>query len=298
MSWQVIALGAYFLLAIVGVVDKILVSGPIRSPAALAFYTSVLALAIFALAPFVGISWPGISQLLLACSSGFLFSLALLLYFRAVKKQEISRVVPGIAGFAPILTLLFSIVLFHEAFSPLQLVAFALLVCGGVFITLERGVAQLANMRNVAAVIAAALAFSLSFVLIEAVYDAQPFWSGFMWSRVGGGIFALLILLHRGARAQIFKKTATIPSSGKALFMTNQVVASGAFILQNFAFSLGPVALVYALESTRHFFLLLFASIVSKVRPALLKERTDRATVAYKIAALAFIMVGLFLMFY
>lgn len=295
--WQLVALGAYFLLGVVGIIDKILLSGVIKSPAALTFYTSTLALIIFVLAPFVGMSWHGGWQFVLATGAGFTFSLGILLYFRAAKKQEISRVVPGIAGFAPIFTLLLSTIFLGDTFSIQQSIAFMLLVVGGILITFEMRAKYILNFKNLLDIIVAAFVFSASFVLAKAVYIAQPFWSGFIWMRLGGGLFALLLLLDWGARKQIFAGAGHIPASGRNLFFVNQIIASGAFILQNFAFSLGPVALVNAFESTRHFFLLLLTVIMTKLYPKVLHERINIGTLFYKLAAIVCIMIGLFLMF-
>ncbi|RJQ14634.1 DMT family transporter [Candidatus Parcubacteria bacterium] len=295
--WQLIALLAYFLLSITGVIDKILVSGAIKSPKALVFFISILSLALFLIAPLVGLVWVGFNQFIIAVVAGAIFSLALLSYFKAAKDQEISRVIPGIAGFAPIFTLIFSVNFLGDTFSWIQLLAFVFLVVGGVLITFERNAMQTENMRHLFGVVLAALLFSISFILAKAVYNMQPFWSGFMWMRLGGGIFVLLFLLKREWRKEIFSQARQSPVSGKTLFFSGQAVSSIAFILQNFAFSLGPVALVNALESTRHFFILLLTVILSKFYPNILREVVGKGAIIYKVFAIGLIMTGLFLVF-
>lgn len=294
--WQLVAISAYTLLAVVALVDKILLTGPVRNPAVYTFYTTTLALAVLVLIP-LGFNWPGVGQLVLALLAGFTFALALLLYYQAAKRQEISRVIPAIAGFLPVFTLFNSFLFLGDRLNINQLAAFALLVVGGVVITIERGMKSPLNIKNLRWVIAAAFTFSIAFVLTKAVFNAQPFWSGFIWMRLGGFLFALLLLAFSQVRHALKENITTMRRPSSFLFVANQGIAATAFILQNYAILLGPVALINALESFRHVFLLILTVIFSKFYATILKERIFIKVLAQKLIAISLIALGLILLF-
>ena len=294
--WQVVALSAYLLLAIVALIDKILLVGSVDKPAVFAFYTATLGLLALLFIPF-GFSWPGIEQFILAVAAGFVFILALLLYYRIAKGQEISRVIPGIAAFLPIFTLINSFVFLGDRFNLSQILAFAFLVAGGILVTLQFGYKFHYNFKNLGLILLAAFTFSVAFVLTKAVFNEQSFWSGFIWMRIGGFLFAVFLLFFAGVRQAIKSNMASIGRGGSILFMTNQGLAAGAFILQNYAFSLGPLALVNALESFRYVFLLILTVIISKFYSRILTERVSKVVMLQKFGAIGLVSVGLILLF-
>jgi drug/metabolite transporter (DMT)-like permease len=58
------------------------------------------------------------------------------------------------------------------------------------------------------------------------------------------------------------------------------------------AVSLGPVTLVTALSSLQPFFVLVFALLLSRFLPGVLKEETGRSTVFLKLASIALMFAG------
>src|SRR3990167_6709762 len=96
MSWILIALISYFLLAIVTVFDKFILSKKLPHPAAYAFYLSVVNIFVLALIPF-GFERPSFSVAAIALFSGALFFVGLIFLFRGITAFEASRVTP-VAG--------------------------------------------------------------------------------------------------------------------------------------------------------------------------------------------------------
>ena len=107
MDWLLLALTAYFGLAIVAVIDKYLLVGPVRSPALYAGTVGILGIFTLALIP-LGFSIPQPIDIVLSVISGTAFIIALIAYFTALKKSEATRVVPLASAFVPLLTLLFA----------------------------------------------------------------------------------------------------------------------------------------------------------------------------------------------
>src|SRR3989344_6880820 len=107
MTWLPLAIAGYFLLAIASIGDKFILTGPLPSPRAYAFFIGLLgALTIPFFMPF-GFAVPhDILTVIISLATGSLWIIALAVSFEAVRRVEISRVVPAIGAFVPIFTLL------------------------------------------------------------------------------------------------------------------------------------------------------------------------------------------------
>ena len=141
--------------------------------------------------------------------------------------------------------------------------------------------------------------FALSFILAKFVYLAQPFWSGFIWMRIGGFLVVLCFLFSKEVREGLFKKQVGLKLKTMVLFLGNQGVAAGGFVLQNWGIALAPLVFlpfVNALEGTKYLFVLIFAVLISVKFPQLLREEVSRRVILQKVVAILLIVSGLFLL--
>ena len=129
MLWIIVSIIAYFLFAIVSLIDEILLSDRIIKPKVYAFYAGILSsLVLFLL--FFDSTIPSLSYILIALISGILWMLAIISFFESLKRYELSRVVPAIGAFLPVFTLGLSYVFSYFAgidfasFNLLKIVAF------------------------------------------------------------------------------------------------------------------------------------------------------------------------------
>jgi drug/metabolite transporter (DMT)-like permease len=295
MPWLIVAISAYFLLAIVALGDKYLLAGP-PSPKSYSFYVGVLGILVLLLIPFVGFSIPSLSQIILSFLAGSIFIFALFGLYTGFEHFEASRVLPAIGGFLPLFT--FGLTYFFsggkEFLTLWEGLAFALLLAGSVIITLKKGKPIISKSFQIS--VLTALLFAIAFVLTKFVYLAQPFWSGFIWMRIGGFLAAICFLFTKEVKEEIFKKKFTFQKKTGTIFLLNQAIAAGAFILQNWAIALVPLGLlafVNALEGTKYVFLLIFAVILSLRFPKILKEEVSRKILFQKIIAVLLIGAGL-----
>lgn len=291
MSWLVIVLVGHLLNAVAFLMDKFLLTKRIGSPFVYAFFIGALGVLGVALAPF-GFGVPSLPEIVRALVAGASFVLALIFFFYALKKNEASRVVPLTGGLVPAFTFFLAYLFLGERLGGGEIVAFALLVAGGVLITLDRGGRGSASGYFYA--IIAALIFAVSFVLTKQVYLEQNFVSGFVWSRIGGFLAALLILLAPQQRYAILHQPKQ-EGSGKttALFFTGQAAGALGFVLVNYAISLASVSLVNAMQGVQYAFLLVIAAILSRRFPKILSEGLTGFVLAQKIAAIILISAGI-----
>lgn len=304
MTWLSVTILAYFILAIVFLVDKYLLVGPIPNPKIYAFYIGVLGIAVLLLIPFIDFYLPTLFETLLAFVSGASFILGISWFFKALRLFESSRVVPAVGGILPIFTFLL-IFLFSggkETFNFWEIFSFLLLICGSILITYERSKKFSLKSFNIS--IVAAFFFALSFVFSKYIYMQHPFLTGLVWIRIGGVLTALTFLLSRELRSEIFKKELGLQKKTAAIFLSSQAAGGGANILQNWAVALAPlsyVAFINALQGIQYVFLLFFTIFLSLTQPswakrAGLKEEISKETLIPKTIAILLIGGGLALL--
>jgi len=307
MSWIAVALLAYLLLAVANLFDKFLVDNVLTSSKAYAFIACLLGSLVILGAPWF-LEWPGFYWLTIDLLSGGIFAVALWLLYEALRRGEAAQTLVFVGGLTPIFSIIFSILFFKERFLPLEWIGIVTLLLG-IFIVallpkkrnyLSRVVARLKIIQEIktASLVFAlfsALAYAIYFVLTKYAYNAQPFASAFIWTRLGAAIFVLIFLIRKLDRQQIFGAFKNPrQNKHKYLVVSNQILGSLGFILQNYAIFLGSVALVNAFQGVQYAFLLLVSSFLAILSPKLLKESFSWNIFLQKLAAIVVIGFGLY----
>lgn len=298
MPWLIIIIFAYFILAVVGLVDKYLLGGPIPNPKVYAFCVGVLGILSLFLIPFVQFLVPSFLDLILTFVAGTIYIFALFGFFNALKLFEASRVVPAIGGFLPLFTFLLTFLLGNrEVLKGFEIISFILLISGSVLIALQ--IPKWISLKSLQISALTAFLFALTFILTKFVYLSQPFWSGFIWMRMSGFFIALFFLFAKEVREELFKKRVSLKPKTTSLFLLNQAMGGGAFVLQNWAIALVPLSLlafINALEGTKYVFLLAITVLLSLKFPKILKEGISKKVLFQKIIAILLIGMGLTLL--
>lgn len=299
MIWLTVIIFAYLIFAVTSLIDNYLLAGP-PNPKSYSFYIGVLGISVLVLAPFVDLSIPAKPQLLLALLTGVIYILALFWFFMGLEHFEPSRIVPAIGGMLPLFT--FTLVYFFSRGEAVlgvkELFAFALLILGSFLITFER---KKISFQSLKISIMAAFLFALVFVLSKYVYLEQPFWSGFIWMRIGGFLAALCFLLTKAVREEIFLKKFTFQKKTGTLFLFNQGMGAGGFILQNFAIALAGLAFLpflNALQGIQYVFLFLIIIFLARKFPRIVEEKLTQKNVLQKVISIALIGLGLIILYF
>jgi drug/metabolite transporter (DMT)-like permease len=295
----IIAIIAYSLYAVNGVIDKFLLSKAVRSPAVYAFFIGItgpftFALIPLALIPGLGITFEFLSwnDLVIAIFGGATFVWALYFLYKATQETSVSRILPIEGGLVPVFTLVFAYIILGERLLPTQLIAFIFLVVGAVIISLRHDRTGWHAKAFTNAVIAAVL-FALSFVLTKYTFDHSNFISGLVWTRLGFFIVALTFLIPASVRHGIFNAPKETTKGNKYLYLGARISGSISGFLQNYAISLGSVTIVNAMQGTQYALLLVGTIALSKYYPKILKEKVTRQILAQKILAIVLIACGL-----
>lgn len=306
MMWILFVILASFFYALVSLVDKYVLTNVNTRPAVLVFYIGVLGMLVFLLSPFVGFDVPPLPSLLLSAGSGFVFSLALLVFFSKLKIFEASRLVPAVGAFVPLFIFLFVFILSwgRETFSGVELAAFLLLLAGTVLISRKKGTSH--TKASLQAALASALLFSVAFIMAKYAYMGQSFWPVFMFMRFGGLAVSLGLLFLQEVRNELLGKgqngtgISFWEMPGKYLiFLVGQAGGALAEVFRNAALFLVPLSMlpfVNALQGLQHVFLLAFATLLSWKFPHILKEEASKGSLAGKLLAIFLIGGGLALL--
>jgi len=318
--WLIIAVTAYFINAGVYLADKFLLSKRIHSSVVYAFYVgiwSVFNLVLLFFSPWI----PSLGELLLDLSGGLLFLFTLVFWYKALHQSEATRVVPIVGGLVPVFSYLLSSIFLGQVLTNQELLAFLILIAGGVLISIKRTkfymVHKIINRvmeifgdtlgevhaqyrptrRIITNSIVSAFFFAAFYVLMKYIYLHQPFIGGFVWSRMGTFIGAMAMLAVPAWRKGIFEyqQAATKPKN-LSFFIGVRLFAALAFIMLNWAISLGNVALVNALQGVQYLFFILFAVIISARFPKIFKEEMGKEVLIQKLIGVGLVSVGLYIL--
>jgi len=297
MNWLIVIITAYFLLAVVSLVDRYLLAGR-PDPAVYAFYVGILSVLVVIVAPFVEFFIPELLFLVLSFLAGSLLVAALFALYTGLEQFEASRIVTAVGGFIPLFSF-FLVWAFPGGESVLSesiLISFLLLVAGSVVITWQK---KAFFVKSLKISVAAAFLFALSFFLTKKVYNSMPFWNGLIWIRIGGFLAALLFLTSKRVRNKIFQsRNRGFSKKTGSIFLVNQAMGGIAVLLQNWAIALAGIAflpIIHALQGLEYFFLFVLALIFSTRFPRLLRENLTPKIIAQKITGILLIGAGLIL---
>jgi len=250
-------------------------------------------------------------------AAGLLFLWALIAWYKALHQSEATKVVPVVGAFIPVFSFLLSYLFLGEALSQKGLLALFILIAGGVLISVKRKQESRIKKifhhvmmffgsrkselhptgRLIANSLIAAFIFASYYVLIKYIYLNQPFLGSYIWTRFGSFIGALLLVALPSNRALIFaKKTRKSAIKNLPFFLAIRLLAVAAFILLNYAISLGNVSLINALQGVQYIFLIVIVLILSEAYPKIIKEEMSGAVLAQKFIGMLMVGVGLYLL--
>lgn len=291
--WIFVVTIGYFLNAFSSVVNKSLLNKDIPNPVVYTFYITFLGLAVFLLAPF-GFYWIGWKMFIISMLGGISFTYALLLMFKALLNDEVSRVTPLIGGLQPIFVFALAYYILNERLLANQVLAFILVLVGGILITIQAEKSGRAQAKMFWLSIVSSFLFAVSFVLTKYIFNSVDFISGFIWIRIGSFFAASSFLLFAKHRQAIFNNTSNAKKGATIYFIIGQAAGALSFIMINWAISLGSVTLVDALQGLQYVFLFLLVFLLAKKYPNLLDEDLRKKVIIQKVLAILLIAFGMF----
>lgn len=309
MSWFLVAILAYFLLAVVNLTDKFLIDNVVRSSKTYAFLVCSLGALVFLISPWF-LHYPGVFLLGANLITGAIFAGAIFFLYEALRRGEAARTIILIGGLIPVFSIFISWIFLGDTFNFVQILGLIFLLIGIFLVAFLPGRhsfweklwlglrKEYYKKRSIRLILLASFFYAVFFTATKYVYASQEFWSAFIWVRLGAMITVLFFLFNKKSRQEIFEnlkgnKKSKHKNKNIFLFLFNQGLGSLSFILQNYAIFLGPVAIITALQGVQYAIMMFFSFFLGMFFKEY-KERFSWRTLIQKIIALIFISFGLY----
>lgn len=297
--WFLIAFIGYFLLAVVVILDKFILTESVSKPIVYTFYSTIFMFGALLAWPFgvqllVGIDW------FWAIVSGVTFGLALWTMFIAMKEGEASHINPFNGAVITIATYLIASLFLGEVLTRLQIVGVVILVFASGLLSFEKSKEHNGFHIGFVWAVLSGVLFGISHVTAKYLYEIYPFLTGFTWSRVFTGFVGLFALLSRDVR-QIFhnKKTTRLITVRKkvkkhtlTLVVFDKILAVAGVVLIQYASAIGSVSLVMALSGLQFMLLFVMIYMLTKFLPKLFKEFFTKKELQLELAATVLVAIG------
>lgn len=250
--------------------------------------------------PIEGISVPSIHNLIvpnvevviISLIAGFAFFAALLSLYAAFVDSDASDVVPVAGSASAICALILSGAFFGEVLTTHILWGFLLLVFGTFLVSRLR-----LSAESMSLALLSGFFFGLHFVVMKELFILTNFDTGFLWSRLGIVIAALVTLILPMNRNKFHEETRQTGARGGLWIVGNKTIAGLSSIIILKAVDLGSVAIVQALGGLQFVFILIFAFMFGNKTPHEAGENTTAEGSFHKVLAIVIIIIGFTLLF-
>lgn len=310
MNWIWISLTAYLLLSFCFILDKILLKKNIPKPSVYAFYMALLSSGALFLIPF-GVKWVSFGFSLRSIIFGMIFIWALVYFYKAVKKNQISKVAPLVGTITQITAFFIAVLFLDREISNLNFFGLLFLIAGGFLVSFDLPLNYKSLTRGLAFSVESGILFAISYSGFDHIYqefrliygDQGVFINGFFWTRMGlvlGGISLLLVGTYREEiKNSVFGKHKKHRKNRSlktiSLFFLNKIFGGTSSILTNQAIVMGGAVFVQSISSVQFAFVLILATLMSIKHPDIFEEKLYFWDWAQKIGAIGMIGGGIVL---
>lgn len=284
----------YLIQAVVDLTDKFLITARKLEPVKYTFYTVVTGLVLLLIWPW---NYYPLSAyfIFLDLFSGALFSLAIYVFFKALSRGEVSRVVPFVFGLVPVFDILISVITGRNVLRLSEVAAMFLLIPGALLVSHQKVSGW---GKHVAIKILAAFLMSCNYALWQFAAQTGPVLNNLMWNRLGAAFVLFALLILPGFRQKVFSIESVKNKAGTSLiFLFKQLLGGLNFVFFSFLLVLGKISVVNGLQGFRYVFLLLFGLFLSKRRRHLILEEDSSQILTQKSFGIALIFIGTILLF-
>jgi len=290
--WIFFSILAVLCFTVVNIIDKHILTKWVRQPLILVILVGVFGLISSIVIYFIyGFSFFSRFNIFLALISGALSLLTTIFYFKALKVEEVSRVIPFFY-LSTLFISLFAAIFLGEVFTPLKYLGILLLVFGAMLIS-SKNPLKLEISKALPWMLLAVTAASANSLLTKYLLNFTDFWTVFAYTRIGGGIVLIPV-----AYIYLPGLISTIKKHGKkfvAIVSINETITLFGMLFFTVAASVGYVTLISAISSIQPFFVLSLTIILSMFFPSIIKEEIKRSVVLLKFLAITVMFIGVIL---
>lgn len=296
MNWFLIALIGPVLYAFANHTDKYLISKYVRGGAvgSLIIFSALFAVVAMPVVLFIH---PDVAEIsffrgIVLAVNGTLSVIAILCYFYALHKDEVSNVVPFYQTI-PVFGFILGYVILGETISVTQGVASLLIIAGALILSLELEEKVGFKKKVAVLMLSASILYAINSVVFKSVAIGTGYWTSLFWSMVGQVLIGLLFLLFvKKYRHQFVMMMRENGAAALGLNSLSEILFTIAEAATAFATLLAPVALVLLVNSFQPFFVFTIGIVLTLLFPHISQESLLRKHLAQKTLGIALMILG------
>lgn len=279
-------------------IDKFFLAKYQISPVVITIYSGIFGfLAGIIILLFTGFYQSDLKSFLIILSSGFLTNIYIFPYFKALEKEETSRVIP-LFQFTPIFVLILSFIFLGELMQMKQYFGSLLIITGAFLVSLHKLDFKIFNLRpSFWYMMLSSFLFAVSLILYKFGVREIPFWHTLPLEGFGMMLGAVAVYLYKNNKTIFIEETKRFTKNVYMLMTVNEAVYLLTRYTIYFAVSLIAVSLVNVLGGLQSVFILIYGVVLSLWFPQILKEVISRKVIVQKMVSIVIIIAGLYLIF-
>jgi drug/metabolite transporter (DMT)-like permease len=301
VNWLTVGIASTALFGVIGLMDKIVIERYYRTVWSYPFFTMLFfglycsIILVYRMATGLYQS-PSFLITLIAIVPGITHFLAAVITTKALMEADASTVF-GLSQVNPVFAMLWGFLIFQNIFQWQNYVGIIMIVICALLLGLDNSARRFRVNKVVWWIMGATFARSISDLCLKFALTEMEYWDAFALSRSGLILFAVALLLVPLIRKEIFKpfKQHGIKIVGIAGAIETFAVIN--LMLVTLAFSLGPLTLVSATQSTAPLFIVIYAFIFNRLKPGFVPLRDNTWGTPVKALLCLGITLGVYLLY-
>lgn len=228
------------------------------------------------------------SHIIIAIIISICYMIMIFFYFKALKIEEASRVIPFFL-LAPMFVSLFAGIFLKEILTKEQYFGISLLILGAILISYK---GKLALGKAAFFMILGSIFLAIDITLTKYLINNHDYITIYGYTSLGTliGLIPIWLMVKKDLNSSIKKMKYKL-----GLLIFSDMLSLVGCLLFYIAASLGPITIIEAVRSTQPLFVFLFALIISVFYPKILKEQISKNTLLLKIIAILLMALGSYL---
>lgn len=302
MNWFLIALINPIAHAFINHFDKYLISKFIKGGAvgALILFSSLFAVVLlpilFVINPEILTGITTFRAAVLMVNGTFL-TIAILLYLYAIESEEASIVAP-LFQLIPVFGFIFGYFILGETISGNEMWAAALIVIGGIILSLElAGRGTRFKWKLALLMLGSSIFYAVNAVIFKSIAVEQGFVDALFWDMLGKVLLGIVLFLAvRSYREQFINLLKSNKYTIIGLNVVNEIIGLAGEIALILAVMFAPVVLVQSVGGLQPMFVFLFAVLFTVFLPKFAQESFTKKDIAQKVIGIVIITAGVYLL--
>jgi drug/metabolite transporter (DMT)-like permease len=293
MLWVTLAIISPLFMSILAILESHFINSGIKNPFIYSMIIGSCRFLWLILLFFVPFVIPETKYLLFALGSAFCFFLAILAYYYAVSKEEISRIAPW-TTISPLIVLLFSTVFLKENLGMSQYAAIVVLVTGALLLSFHPQNLKISRIFSIMLIFL--VLYAGSSIMVKLFLEKYSVFDYLIWCGTTTAILSSIGLFFM--RKDLTQSLKKMDSKTLRWFIPIIIFWISSAIIGNYSVKLGPVSLVSALGSSGAAFSFLLAFGISKIKPGFLRESFSKKDLIVKATAVCLIVAGAVMIYF